>query len=35
MLRVVKAGGIEGDSIALMTIDVKGVVDELGIPTLL
>jgi hypothetical protein len=32
---VVKAGGVEGGSIALMAIDVKAVADELGAPMLL
>jgi hypothetical protein len=32
MLRVVEAGGVEGGSVALMAIDVKGVADKLGIP---
>ena len=35
ILGVVMAGGVEGGSIALMAIDVKGVADELGIPVLL
>jgi hypothetical protein len=31
---VVKAGGVEGGSYALMAIDLKAVADELGIPML-
>ena len=35
MLRVVKVGGVEGGSIALVARDVKAVADELGMPMLL
>jgi len=34
-LKVVKEGGVQAGSVALMAGDVKGVADELGIPMLL